>query len=213
MTQGGQPILRSDLRPALRSVDESRGETYDTDIMNRSRSRDIIDPLVPGKVKRQEDCEGEALVLSYVVEGSDGESIPEARNRIAYDGLTWYVTYLDFEEDESSLRGVQGTVQYQIDHPDAVMAAEEFGELKVQLMDSMDSIEPSEDLAGKRAWYEAKMKGLRKQAERDHLDQLKAEVREFLTGDVQYPPEESLLSEILLSAGFLQRPDARNAEP
>lgn len=179
--------------------------------MARFRSTDVIDRAIPGRIKRQEAREGEALVLSYVFESPAqdepglraGEGPGGPANFIEHPHLRWYVSYLDFEEDAESPSGVRVNVRYQMDHPDGIMAAEEFGELKVQLMDSMDSIEPPDDLAGKRAFYESKMEMLEGIVQERTMRQLKAEAVDLKMGRAPYPTPESILGQILTEIGVL----------
>lgn len=77
---------------------------------------EAIDAIVPGRVKFQEVNEGKALVLSR-----------------DYDGFTWYVSFLTFEEDPEQSHKVIAKVRYQTEHSDGALAATEFGESKVRI--------------------------------------------------------------------------------
>lgn len=153
------------------------------------RSRYVTPHSGPPDAERGEDPalgdRGEALVASEDEAGR------------------FYVSYLTLIRDEESEDGWSVDALYQKEHHEEFYCGEEFGELEAQLMPRMANIEPPKDLAGKKAWFSAKMEVLRRRTREEIERELKAEAHLLKEGKTPYPPEESILGTILAEIGAL----------
>ena len=99
---------------------------------------EVIASTVPSGVKLLKDRGNEAVVLSYTYDDSYEGPQEKPPNVIEVPGLSWYVSYLDLERTQKAPGDIQATVRYQMDHRDAIVAARELGELRVQLRNSAE---------------------------------------------------------------------------
>ncbi len=154
---------------------------------------------VPGESVETRIVGGEGVVVN--VErgaGEDGDDL-------------WHVSYVEFvpeedgpDEGEGPSAGWRVEVRYREEHDTEYEAGKEAGELMTHLPKPAFFAEraPGEDdPVGRKAWEKRKLEKIRRRARREATEELVEEARKLKAGELPYPPEESVLAQVLEEIG------------
>ena len=158
---------------------------------------------VPGQTVEARIVDGEGVVVSVEEGSGDGG-----------DDL-WHVSYVEFvtdaapeegpgpnppedHEDETPRWRVE--VRYHEEHDAPYEAGKEAGELMTHLPKPAFFAERApgaDDPVGRKAWEKRKLEKIRRRARREATEELVEEARKLKAGELAYPPEESVLAQVL----------------
>lgn len=177
-------------------------------VMSRFDPLKRLRAVTPGSVKAYKGSGWQLVAASY----------EESPGKIAEDGLPepdhWYVSYVSVYEDPSEDDGYGLTVKMTYEHFDPFDAGMKFQELCGLLPESHDqdpasglaSYYPSHDPLEERAWAKSMFDGAYELARKAVMRELQKEAADLKEARTPYPPEESVLGQLLSEIGALPDP-------
>jgi hypothetical protein len=162
--------------------------------------RKRLEEVLPGNLKAWRGSGRRLVVASWEGRG----------DRIAPDGLPepdlWRVAYAALKEDGASEDGWRVEVRMSSEHDDPFDAGMRFQEWAALLPAEKEEPYPSLGPLEERAWAKEVFDRAHDLAERHVVRELRREAALLKQGKTPYPPEESVLGQVLAEIDALPRP-------